>query len=51
MFHNEVLKHLWFKKGVAIYNLLNNCMREAWFPNSWKIAELIFILKDKNKDK
>jgi len=51
MLHNEVLKYLWSKKGVAIYNLLNNCLKEACFPNSWKIAELIFILKDKNKDK
>jgi len=42
-FHNEVLKFLWFKKGAAIFNLLNNCFREACFPSVWKIAELIFI--------
>jgi len=50
-FHNEVLKFLWFKRGAAIFNLLNNYFREACFLNSWKIADLIFILKDKNKDK
>lgn len=37
--------------GYIYGNLLNNCMKEACFPNNWKIAELIFILKDKNKDK
>lgn len=51
MFHNEVLKCLWFKKGAAIFNSFNNCLRETCFPSDWKIAELIFILKDKNKDR
>jgi len=42
-FHNEVLKYLWTTKGAAIFNLLNNCFNKAYFPTTWKAAELIFI--------
>lgn len=50
-FHNEVLRTLWMNKGIIIYNILNKCFRDSYFPRSWKTAELVFILKDKNRDR
>lgn len=51
-FQNEIIQYLYKKyKRVAIYNLLNNCLRNSRFPTDWKSASITFILKDKNKDR
>jgi len=50
-FHNEILKILWKNKGIVIYNVLNKCLRDSYFPKCWKTAELVFILKDRNRVK
>lgn len=47
-FH-EVLKILWKNKDIIIYNMLNKCFRDSYFPKCWKTAELVFILKDRNR--
>lgn len=30
--------------------LVNNCLRSAKFPDSWKDARIVVLLKNKNKD-
>lgn len=50
-FNPEIIKELWKYLPNSIVDLMNNCLGNGIFPDTWKIAKLKVILKDKNKDK
>lgn len=50
-FKNEMVKALWKCSPEVISGLLNNCLANACFPDCWKVANVRFILKSRDKDK
>lgn len=49
-FNPEIIKAVWKFDNEIYLNLLNNCFRNATFPDEWKMAKIKAILKNEQKD-
>lgn len=49
-FNPEIIKAVWKVNNEIYLNLLNNCFRNATFPDGWKMAKIKAILKNEQKD-
>lgn len=46
----KILRKAWPVVKTQLHQVMNDCLREARFPNTWKVANIVVIPKGKDKD-